>query len=128
MSLYVMKTGDYDQCKSAFLIYGRAICTKNATAMAKGFLQRIAPDANVPVVRMRAMRDSVAKMEAGALWLSEDIVPYPIDCLAYAVWQAIASARSIDEQEEREMVQQVIPGWERARELLVTKAKPYSNQ
>lgn len=128
MSLYVMKTGDYDQCKSAFLIYGRAICTKNATTMAVGFLRRLDEEAKVPVVRMRAMRDSFAKVEAGALWLSEDIVPYPIDCLAYAVWQALAVHRGMDEEESHELLVQIMPGWEHARDLLATRAAPYSNQ
>ncbi len=128
LSLYVMKTGDYDQCKSAFLIYGRAIVVKNAATVAEGFYRRLEIDKKPPVVRMRAKRDEFAKVEAGALWVSEDLVPYPIDCLVYAVWNALGVYNDVDRGLYSEQLASVLPGWEHARDLLASRAKPYSNQ
>ena len=128
MSLYVIKTKDYDQCKSAFLIYGRAIVTKNATMLARRFYDELGCEETPPVVRMRAKRGEFAKVEAGALWVSEDIVPYPVDCLAYAVGRAIGDHIGVEEQTMLEVFARVIPGYKRAAELLATRAKPYSLQ
>lgn len=128
MSLYVMKTGDYDQCKSSFLIYGRAICTKNANTIAQGMYRRLELETKPPLARMRAMRDTFAKVEAGALWLSEDLVPYPIECLVYAVWQALGNYAAVDKERFQEALSAALPSWEQAKEILATKAKPYSNQ
>lgn len=128
LTLFVVKPKDYDQCKASFLIYGRQVIMANAPKMAASCLNRIAPDAAVPQVRMREMSGRFSKLEAGCLWLSTDLVPYPVDCLVYAIWHELLGLATIPEEEARAHMQSVIPGWEHAAELLSTRAKPYSNQ
>lgn len=128
LTLFVVKPRDFDQCKASFLIYGRQVMLKNAPNMAAGCLRRIAPDAKVPQVRMRDMSGRFSKLEAGCLWLSTDLVPYPVDCLVYAIWHELMPLATIPEEEVQQHLASVIPGWERAAELLSTRAKPYSNQ
>ena len=128
ITLHVMKLGDYDQARLAFLSYGDAVVLVNAPRMAKSVLARIAPGAGVPQVRMRDMRGGFARLEAGCLWLSHDIVPYPVDCLAYAVWSALVGLATVDEEELQAHLAAYLPGWQRAQEILQARAKPYSNQ
>lgn len=128
LTLYVVKTSDYDQAKAAFLIYARAIVLKNATAFAASCAEAIWPGKKPPPVRLRAMRDRFSQMEAGCLWLSNDIVAYPVDCLVYAVWHAMMSQASIEQEEAEQMLAAKVPGWKHAADLLSTRAKPYSNQ
>ena len=128
LTLYVVKPSDYDQAKAAFLIYARAIVLKNATAFAARCAEAIWPEKKAPPVRLRAMRDRFSQMEAGCLWLSNDIVAYPVDCLLYAVWHAMLPHATIDQEQAQQLMRERIPGWEHAAQLLSERAKPYSNQ
>lgn len=128
LTLYVVKPNDYDQCKASFLIYARAIVLKNAQAFAATCAEAIWPGKKPPPVRLRAMRDRFSQMEAGCLWLSNDIVAYPVDCLVYAVWHAMMPHATIDQEQVQELLAQKLPGHQRAAELLSARAKPYSNQ
>ena len=128
LTLYVVKPNDYDQAKAAFLIYARAIVLKNATAFAATCAEAIWPGKKPPPVRLRAMRDRFSQMEAGCVWLSNDIVAYPVDCLVYAVWHAMMPHATVSEADVAEALAARLPGHERAAELLATRAKPYSNQ
>lgn len=128
LTLFVVKPRDYDQCKTAFQIYGRQVLLRNAPNMAASCLRRIAPDAKAPQVRMRAMSGRFSKMEAGVLWLSLDLIPYPVDCLVYAIWHELMEQATVSNEEVHAALESVIPGWEHAAELLSTHAKPYSNQ
>ena len=128
ITLEVAKLGDYDQARSAFLSYASAIVAKNAERMAAVCCQRIMPGAAAPPVRIREMRGRFTSFEQGSLWLSSDIVPYPVDCLAYAVWNELMAHAAIPAADARRQFQAVLPGWERAGEILAERAKPYSNQ
>ena len=128
LTLYVVKPTDYDQAKAAFLIYARAIVLKNATSFAASCAEAIWPGKKAPPVRLRAMRDRFSQVEAGCLWLSNDIVAYPVECLMYAVWHAMLPEATIDEQEAQALMEAKMPGWQHAAELLSTRAKPFSNQ
>lgn len=128
LTLFVVKPRDYDQCKASFLIYGRQVLLRNAPNMAASCLRRIAPDVKVPPVRMREMSGRFSKLEAGCLWLSTDLVPYPVDCLVYAIWHELMPLATVSEEEVQQQLASTIPGWQHAAELLSTHAKPYSNQ
>ena len=128
LTLYVVKPSDYDQAKAAFLIYARAIVLKNATSFAATCAEAIWPGKKAPPVRLRAMRDRFSQVEAGCLWLSNDIVAYPVDCLVYAVWHAMMPHATIEQDQVEELLAAKLPGWQHAAELLSTRAKPYSNQ
>ena len=128
LTLYVVKDNDYDQAKASFLIYGRAIVLKNAKTFVESCAKELTPGKKAPPVRMRAMSNRFSQIEAGCLWLSNDIVAYPIDCLVYAVWHAMMQVATIPEEEAQQLLEQRLPGWKHAAELLSTRAKPYSNQ
>ena len=79
-------------------------------------------------MRLRAMRDRWSSNEAGALWLSEDIIPYPPDCLVYVVWRELEKKSTIPEEEIRARFERILPGWRRAKEILQTRPEPYCLQ
>ena len=86
------------------------------------------PGAPAPRVRMREMSGRFAQHVDGVLWLSTDIVSYPVDCLVYAIWRALMLAASVSPEVAQSHLESVLPGWKRAARMLSEKAAPYSNQ
>lgn len=125
--LYVAQR-NYDQARSAFLSYAHGVILKNAANMAAQACSELAPGTKPPAVRMREMRGRFARIDAGALWLSDDIIGYPPDCLMLTVWDAVAARAGVAEEVSREKLKQVVPGWEEAARLLEERAEPYSSQ
>ena len=130
LTLLVAKAGDYSQRRMAFMSFANAVVAKNAAGMVDVCRQRIMPDAaDKPwSVRMRDMSGRFASLQGSALWLSHDIVPYPVDCLVYVIWRELMPHATIAPEEARRHLEAVLPGWERAARLLAERAKPYSNQ
>lgn len=128
LTLYVVHAKNFDEARVAFNAYAQRVIGKNALMIAHQFNEKLRPGEADPPVRLRAMRDKFASFEAGALWISNDIVPYPPDCLAYAIWRALESRATIGGFEAGELLDKSIPGWKQASELLAKRAKPYSNQ
>ena len=89
ITLYVVHPRNYDEAKLAFNSYAEGVILRNATGLVSDFMGILAPGAKPPVVRMRAMRDRWTSDEAGALWLSTDLIPYPPDCLVYPIWREL---------------------------------------
>ena len=128
LTLYVVHPRNYDEAKLAFNGYAENVILRNAVGMVNDFSSFLIPDEKVPPVRMRAMRDRWASDEAGALWLSTDLIPYPPDCLVYTIWRELEKRSSLPEQAIRERFEAVLPGWKEARRMLVERAMPYSLQ
>lgn len=128
MKLIVAKEHDHDQARAAFMSYAVPIISQNAATMARVCLERIAPESAPPAVRVRNANSELATFDEGVLRLSEEIVPYPVDCLAYVVWRALMPSATIGNDAAEEALHAILPGWERAAEMLRTRAKPYSNQ
>ena len=128
LTLYVVHSKSYDEAKVAFNAYAHKVISNNAHVMVKAFNAKLRPGEPEPPVVLRAMRDKFAGFEAGALWISTSIVPYPPDCLAFAIWRELEKRATVSELEASAMLDSAIPQWRYASELLATKAKPYSNQ
>ena len=128
LTLYVMHPKSYDEGKLAFNGYAGNIIIHNANNFVRDFGGILMPGEKLPPVRLRAMRDRWSSNEAGALWLSEDIIPYPPDCLVYVVWRELEKKSTIPEEEIRTRFERILPGWRRAKEILQTRPEPYCLQ
>ena len=128
LTLYIMHPRNYDEAKRAFNGYAEGVIMNNAVRLAADFAKVLTPDRDAPAVRLRAMRDRWSSDEAGALWLSEDLIPYPPDCLVYVIWRELEKRSTLPEEEVRERFERTLPGWKAARQMLVDRAEPYSLQ
>lgn len=128
LTLYVMHPRNYDEAKRAFNGYAEGVILNNAVKLAADFAGVLMPGEKAPTVRLRAMRDRWSSNEAGALWLSEDLIPYPPDCLVYVIWRELEKRATLPEEEVRERFERVLPGWKAARDMLATRAEPFSLQ
>ena len=128
ITLYVVHPRNYDEAKLAFNSYAEGVILRNATGLANDFANILMPGAKVPTIRMRAMRDRWSSDEAGALWLSTDLIPYPPDCLVYVIWRELEKKAVIPENLVQEHFERILPGWRAAQQMLNERAKPYSNQ
>jgi hypothetical protein len=128
LTLYVMKTADFDQRRLAFRSYAERVVGYNALRMAAACLERTGAEEKQVPVRFRAFPGRFASLQSGCLWLSHDIVAYPVDCLVYAVWRELAPLSPLSGKDYTTALRRNIPGWERAARMLSDHAKPYSNQ
>ena len=128
LTLYVVHPRNYDEAKLAFNGYAENVILRNAVGLANDFAQFLTPGKSAPPVRMRAMRDRWSSDEAGALWLSTDLIPYPPDCLVYIIWRELEKKSPLPEHEVQERFAEVLPGWQQARRILAERAEPYSLQ
>ena len=128
LTLYVVHSKNFDEAKVAFNAYAQRVIGKNALIVAQQFNEKLRPGEEMPPIRLRAMRDKFASFDAGALWISTDIVPYPPDCLAYAIWRALEGKSSVGDLATGELLDASIPKWREAADILAKRAKPYSNQ
>ncbi len=128
ITLYVVHPRNYDEAKIAFNSYAEGVILRNATGLVSDFSSILMPGGKAPAVRMRAMRDRWSSDEAGALWLSCDLIPYPPDCLVYAIWRELEKRATIPAEAVRDHFERILPGWRAAQQMLSERAKPYSNQ
>ena len=128
LTLYVVHPKNYDEAKVAFNSYARSILLKNAEGLVRDFARIALPEGNVPAVRLRDMRGRWATTQAGALWLSNDLVPYPPDCLVYVLWQELCKDSPVPREQLDEQLHRMLPGWENARRILAERPEPYSLQ
>ena len=127
LTLYVVHPKSFDEAKLAFMGYASEVIVKNARTMAADCCKRIGFPGEVPPVRLRAMRNKFSSFDAGCLWLSNDVVPYPPDCLVYVVWRELMNCMGMLEEQQENMLDTVL-NWRNASEILSVRAKPYSNQ
>jgi len=128
LTLYVMHPRNYDEARRAFNGYAERVIANNAVNLTRDFVNILMPGKAAPTVRLRAMRDRWSSSEAGALWVSEDIIPYPPDCLVYVLWKELEKRSALSADEIQGHLERVLPGWKRARQILVERAEPYSLQ
>lgn len=128
ITLYVVHPRNYDEAKLAFNSYAESVLLRNARSLSADFASVLMPGSKAPTVRMRAMRDRWSSDEAGALWLSTDLIPYPPDCLVYVILRELEKKATIPQDQVREHFERILPGWRTAQKMLADRAKPYSNQ
>lgn len=128
LMLYVVHPKSYDEAKLAFNGYAETVLLRNGEKLAADFSAILTPGQEPPPVRMRAMRGRWASSEAGALWLSTDLIPYPPDCLVYVIWRELQKNATISDEEAEEHLNRIVPGWRRASQMLAEKAEPFSLQ
>lgn len=128
LSLYVVHPKNYDEAKLAFNGYAESVLVNNARNLSADFGAFLLPGQDVPPVRMRAMRDRWSSDEAGAIWLSSDLIPYPPDCLVYVLWNELAKRSELPEEDIEKRFATILPGSAQARKMLADRPEPYSLQ
>lgn len=128
LTLYVVHPRNYDEAKRAFNGYAETVLINNARKLAADFASFLMPGQSAPPVHMRAMRDRWSSDEAGALWLSSDLIPYPPDCLVYIIWRELEKRSALPPDQIEERFVKVLPGWRQAQQILFERAEPFSLQ
>lgn len=128
ITIYVVHPRNYDEAKLAFNGYAENVILRNATGMVQDFSSLITPGSKPPTVRMRAMRGRWTSNEAGALWLSTDIIPYPPDCLVYVIWKELEKLATIPSDQVQAHFERILPGWQAAQKMLADRPEPYNLQ
>ena len=128
ITLYVVHPKNYDEAKLAFNSYAETILLRNAVGLVNDFSQVLMPGCTPPQVRMRAMRGRWSSDEAGCLWLSTDIIPYPPDCLVYVILRELEKRTTLTQEQFAGHLERILPGWKRARDMLAAREAPYSLQ
>ena len=128
LTLFVVHPKNYDEARIAFGSYANNVILRNAEGLVRDFSQVLAPGQAPPPVRLRDMRDKWASTDAGALWISTDIVPYPPDCLVYVILRELRKTATVPEDEVRAHCERILPGWEAAQRMLAERPEPYCLQ
>jgi hypothetical protein len=128
MTLYVVHSKNYDEAKIAFNSYAERVLENNAAHLLHDCCELLRPGLKVPPVHLRDMRGRWSSYDAGALWLSKDLIPYPPDCLVYCIWNEMMPLATIDEEAVAQHYNRVLPGWKAARQMLADRPEPYSLQ
>lgn len=128
LTLYVVHPKNYDEARLAFNSYAETVIMRNAVSLTNDFAAWALPGSKAPTVRMRAMRGRWSSYEAGALWISTDLIPYPPDCLVYTLLKELKELSPLPEMEFQEHLERVIPGWRAAAKILADRSEPYSLQ
>lgn len=128
LTLFVVHPKNYDEARLAFNSYAEQVILRNAAGLVSDFSKFLMPGEKPPTVRMRDMRNRWSTNEAGALWISTDIVPYPPDCLVYVLWRELEKLATISEDEVKAHFERVLPGWKKAQEMLAQRPEPYCLQ
>lgn len=128
LTLFVVHPKNYDEAKLAFNSYAQDVILRNATGLVHDFSARLCPGQKPPTVRLRDMRDKWTNNDAGALWISTDIVPYPPDCLVYVILRELRKIATIPEADVDAHCNLILPGWEAAKQMLSERPEPYCLQ
>lgn len=130
LTLFVVNPRSYDQVRIAFLSYAKRVIMNNAAGLVGACLQGLTsePPAQPIAVRMKPLRHGWSHYENGVLWLSDEIVAYPVDCLVWAIWTGLAPLATKTEEERQQHINAMVPGWKRASEILANREEPFSNQ
>jgi len=128
LTLFVVHPKNYDEAKLAFNSYAQDVILRNATGLVRDFSAVLTPGQEPPTVRMRDMRDKWTSTDAGALWISTDITPYPPDCLVYVILRELRKTATIPEADVEAHCARILPGWEAAKRMLSERPEPYCLQ
>lgn len=123
ISLYVMKTGDYDQARLAFYGYAKPLFAKNIASLIRQCLDRTFPEQPSPThAKCRPMRDAWVSIDdkTDTAWFSERLLAYPPDCVVYAyLVEAIKKyAPEASEDQRHAILDAGVPGWQNIRAIL----------
>lgn len=133
IDLFLPNAGNYDQGKAAFLSYAKPIFLQNVTSLVQQSTSRLFPDQPAPrSVKVRPLRDSWVHIDEkkDVVWFSENLIPYPPDCVVYAYLAELIKLRAPEAkpQEVNDLLDVGVPGWQQLREILADPSSPYSNQ
>lgn len=133
IDLFLVKVGDYDQGRLAFLSFANSIFVNNAANIVEQASARVFPGEAVPkTVRTRPMRHDWVSIDTkqNVVWFSENLIPYPGDCMVYAYLEKLIAllAPEVSEQEWEELMAKGLPNWKQMRALLQDKESPFAQQ
>ena len=133
IDLFLIKIGDYDQGRAAFMSLAKPIFERNAASLVDQCMARVFPNTPIPKsVKSRPLRNDWVNIDTvkSAIWISEALVPYPPECIVYAfLAEAIkVYAPEASETERQLLLETGLPNWQELRALLTASNSLYSNQ
>lgn len=133
IDLFLVKVGDYDQGRLAFLSFATSIFENNAKRIVEQATANVFPQ--VPVykkVRLRPMRHDRVQIDTKQkiVWFSESLIPYPGDCMVLSYLEKLIDlyAPEADESEREALLEAGLPNWRQMRTLLQDKESPFTRQ
>ena len=133
IDLFLLKGGDYDQGRAAFLALAKPIFSRNVVSLIHQCMEIVFPDEPVPeTINIRPLRSGWVQFDQGrdTVWVSERLIPYPPECTVYAFLNEIIKARvpEASEEERHELLDKGLPNWRQLKDLLADPNSIYSHQ
>jgi hypothetical protein len=133
IDLFLVKAGDFDQGKAAFLSLAKPIFERNAASLVEQCMDRVFPEAQKPKhVKSRPLRNDWISIDTtkSTVWISDSLVPYPPECVVYAFLVEMIKIQMPDASETKriELLNIGLPGWQDLRTLMADPNSIYNNQ
>lgn len=137
LRLFVMQTGNYDQCRGAFFAWAERIYLQNMVAMMADCVAKTESEIDGelrPIVvdeRSIHRRWVQADWTKGVVSFSRVLIAYPAECSAYVFLSALAQkvyGEDASEEELETFVSKGCPTWQRAKEALNQEDSIFAKQ
>lgn len=124
IDLYLMQVNNHDQARAAYLSYANPVLEQNARGIVKSCCIKAGlPERFSQKVRVRPMRTNWVRIDEkhGEVWISENLSPFPPDCVAYAFLSEAAThvlgADATNDAREA-FIETGLPTWKTAKKQL----------
>lgn len=133
IDLFLLKEGDYDQGRAAFLALAKPIFSRNVVSLIHQCMELVFPGSPVPVnIKIRPLRSGWVQVDRGrdTVWVSEGLIPYPPECTVYAFLNEMIKVRvpEASEEERHELFDKGLPNWKQLKDILADPNSRYSHQ
>jgi hypothetical protein len=133
IDLFLLKAGDFDQGRFAFLAMAKPIFTRNVKSLVQQCMERVFPEARVPQnIQIRPLRGDWVTIDAAkdTVWVSEGLIPYPPECMVYAFLNEMIKLLAPDTSEEERLAlyEKGLPNWRALKAILADPNNIYSHQ
>ncbi len=133
IDLFVMQTGNHDQGRAAFEAFALPVFESNVRNVLRQCRAKAGlPDGLTATVRVRPMRTGWVHVdvEHNSTWVSQDLLPYPVDCTAYGflvdACKKLMPDASVAEREA--MFDTALPNWRSIKNTLEDPDNIYKRQ
>jgi len=133
IDLFLRKTGDFDQGRVAFLALAKPIFSRNVISLVHQCMERVFPEASIPKnINIRPLRGEWIHLDQtkDTVWVSENLIPYPPECVVYVYLQQMIDiqAPNATEEERTQLLDKGLPNWRDLKHLLTDPNNVFSHQ
>jgi len=133
IDLYLHQPGSYDQGRMAFLSLAKPIFSQNVSSLVRQCMERVFPEARIPTkIKIRPLRGAWIQIDKAkdTVWISENLIPYPPECVVYVYLQEMIGILEpeADEEARSNLLAKGLPNWQELKTLLADTNSKYSHQ